>query len=264
MRHGWMSRVLFPAVVATSMLATVIPACRGGGTASNRHGDGVSAPGPLSAQSRETAVADARRGQMVDQQIRARGIGNARVLAALRKVPRERFVPDALRERAYDDTPLPIGYDQTISQPYIVAYMTEALGLEPDDTVLEIGTGSGYQAAVLGELARRVYTIEIVPELASRAAGTLKDLGYTNIQVRAGDGYAGWPEQAPFDRILVTAAPEQIPTPLLDQLAPGGRLVIPVGEQGQTQWMTIVDKTEQGVVSRRTIPVQFVPFTRSR
>jgi protein-L-isoaspartate(D-aspartate) O-methyltransferase len=204
----------------------------------------------------------ARRQEMVDEQIRARDVRDARVLGALGKVPRERFVPADVRPRAYDDTPLPIGYGQTISQPYIVAYMTEALGVEADDTVLEIGTGSGYQAAILGELARTVYTIEIVPELAQRAATTLKDLGYANVHVRAGDGYAGWPEHAPFDRILVTAAPEQIPEPLLQQLGPGGRLVIPLGAQGQTQWMTIVDKTAQGVASRRTIPVQFVPFTR--
>ncbi len=203
-----------------------------------------------------------RRQEMVDEQIRTRDVSDARVLGALGKVPRERFVPADVRPRAYDDTPLPIGYGQTISQPYIVAYMTEALGVEADDTVLEIGTGSGYQAAILGELARTVYTIEIVPELAQRAAATLKDLGYANVHVRAGDGYAGWPEHAPFDRVLVTAAPEQIPEPLLQQLGAGGRLVIPVGAQGQTQWMTIVDKTAQGVASRRTIPVQFVPFIR--
>ena len=210
----------------------------------------------------QPADAAARRREMVERQIRARGVGDARVLAAVGKVPRERFVPADILPRAYDDTPLPIGYGQTISQPYIVAYMTEALGVEADDIVLEIGTGSGYQAAVLGELARTVYTIEIVPQLAQRAASTLKDLGYANVHVRAGDGFAGWPEHAPFDRILVTAAPDEIPEPLLQQLGVGGRLVIPVGEQGQTQWMTTVDKTAQGVVSRRTIPVQFVPFTR--
>jgi protein-L-isoaspartate(D-aspartate) O-methyltransferase len=213
-------------------------------------------------QSTKEAGPAAQRREMVEQQIRARGVRDARVLTALGRVPRERFVPASLRGRAYDDSPLPIGFNQTISQPYIVAYMSEALGVEPDDTVLEIGTGSGYQAAVLGEIARRVYTIEIVPDLARRAAATLQELGYANIQVRAGDGYAGWPEHAPFDRIIVTAAPEEIPAPLLEQLAAGGRLVIPVGEQGQTQWMTIVDKTELGVVSRRTLPVQFVPFTR--
>jgi protein-L-isoaspartate(D-aspartate) O-methyltransferase len=199
---------------------------------------------------------------MVEQQIRQRGVSDGRVLDAMRTVPRERFVPAEQRDRAYDDGPLPIGFGQTISQPYIVAYMTEALAVAPDHKVLEVGTGSGYQAAVLGMLAGEVYTIEIVPELARRAATTLQELGYANVHVRDGDGYAGWPGQAPFDRIMVTAAPDEIPQPLLDQLAPGGRLVVPVGAQGATQWMTIVEKTERGLVERRTIPVQFVPFTR--
>jgi protein-L-isoaspartate(D-aspartate) O-methyltransferase len=205
-----------------------------------------------------------RRNEMVERQVRGRGVRDMRVLDAMRKVPRERFVPSNLLAHAYDDGPLPIGYNQTISQPYIVAYMTEALGVSRDHKVLEIGTGSGYQAAILGELAGTVYTIEIVPELARRATAALKALGYSNVHVRAGDGYAGWPEHAPFDRILVTAAPEEIPKPLLDQLSARGRLVIPVGQQGRAQWMTIVEKTPEGVVQRRTIPVQFVPFTRSR
>jgi protein-L-isoaspartate(D-aspartate) O-methyltransferase len=204
----------------------------------------------------------ARREAMVEQQIEQRGVKDPRVLDAMRTVPRERFVPPELAARAYEDNPLPIGQGQTISQPYIVAYMTEALGVTGAHTVLEIGTGSGYQAAILGELARHVYTIEIVPELAARAAATLTSLGYANVDVRAGDGYAGWPEHAPFDRILVTAAPEQIPQPLIDQLAVGGRLVAPVGSQGDAQWITIVDRTPQGIVQKRTIPVQFVPFTR--
>jgi protein-L-isoaspartate(D-aspartate) O-methyltransferase len=169
-----------------------------------------------------------------------------------------------MASRAYEDRPLPIGQGQTISQPYIVAYMTDALGVRESHRVLEIGTGSGYQAAILGELAREVYTIEIVPELAQRAAATLRGLGYSNVRVRAGDGYAGWPEESPFDRIIVTAAPEQIPQPLIDQLAVGGRLVVPVGAQGGAQWITIVEKTERGIVQRRTIPVAFVPFTRER
>jgi protein-L-isoaspartate(D-aspartate) O-methyltransferase len=189
-------------------------------------------------------------------------------------VPRERFVPPELRGQAHEDGPLSIGSGQTISQPYIVAYMTEVLDVAPSHKVLEVGTGSGYQAAVLSELAREVYTIEIVPELARRAEGALRDLkktnvhvrsgdGYKNVHVRHGDGYAGWPEQAPFDRIMVTAAPEEIPRPLVDQLAAGGRLVAPVGSQGGPQWMTIVEKTSAGVTERRTIPVQFVPFTRA-
>ena len=207
------------------------------------------------------APAEARRA-MIDEQLRPRGISDARVLAAMGAVPRERFVPEHLVSRAYDDGPLPIGAGQTISQPYIVAYMAEALAIAPHHKVLEIGTGSGYHAAVLGQLAREVYTIEIVPVLASSAKALLKELGYTNIHVREGDGYAGLPEQAPFDRILVTAAPDQIPQPLIDQLAVGGRLVIPVGQQGVTQWMTILEKTTKGVTQRQTIPVQFVPFTR--
>jgi protein-L-isoaspartate(D-aspartate) O-methyltransferase len=199
---------------------------------------------------------------MVERQIRERGVTAPRVLEAMRTVPRERFVPADVASRAYEDGPLPIGEGQTISQPYIVAHMTEALDVSPQHRVLEIGTGSGYQAAVLGELARDVYTIEIVEPLARRAAAALKELGYANVHVRVGDGYAGWAEQAPFDRIIVTAAPAEIPQPLLDQLMPGGRLVIPVGEQGQPQWMTVVEKTERGILERRTIPVQFVPFTR--
>jgi protein-L-isoaspartate(D-aspartate) O-methyltransferase len=205
----------------------------------------------------------ARRYEMVEQQIRQRGVTDARVLDAMRTVPRERFVPPELLHQAYEDGPLPIGSGQTISQPYIVAYMTEALKVEPSHKVLEVGTGSGYQAAVLSELVRDVYTIEIVPDLARRAEAVLRALNRTNVQVRAGDGYAGWPDQAPFDRVIVTAAPEQIPQALIDQLAPGGLLVAPVGAQGGPQWMTIVEKTSSGVVERRTIPVQFVPFTRS-
>jgi protein-L-isoaspartate(D-aspartate) O-methyltransferase len=203
-----------------------------------------------------------RRLAMVEEQIRGRDVKDPRVLDAMRSVPRHRFVPDHLDALAYDDRPLPIGHDQTISQPYIVAYMTELLKVSPGDRVLEIGTGSGYQAAVLAKLAKEVYTIEIVPELARAAADTLKALGYTNVHVREGDGYVGWPEEAPFARIMVTAAPERIPQPLIDQLAPGGVLVIPVGERNDTQWMTIVEKTATGVVQRKTIPVAFVPFTR--
>jgi protein-L-isoaspartate(D-aspartate) O-methyltransferase len=204
----------------------------------------------------------AERLKMVEDQIEARGVEDPRVLDAMREVPRHRFVPDRYAAYAYQDRPLPIGHDQTISQPYIVAYMTEALKVAPQHRVLEIGTGSGYQAAVLGKLAKEVYTIEIVPELAGRARAAIEALGFENVHVREGDGYAGWPERAPFDRIMVTAAPEEIPQPLVDQLAPGGLMVIPVGGQRETQWMTIVEKTPDGVVERRTIPVAFVPFTR--
>ncbi len=218
---------------------------------------------PLAQNGRDDDARE-RRLEMVERQIRQRGVVDQRVLDVMRTVPRERFVPPDGARLAYEDTPLAIGFGQTISQPYIVAYMTEALNVQPAHRVLEIGTGSGYQAAVLGRLAREVYTIEIVSGLARSASTVLRELGYSNVHVREGDGYAGWPEQSPFDRIIVTAAPDEIPQPLIDQLAPGGRLVIPIGAQGQTQWMTIVERTAAGVVERRTIPVQFVPFTRGK
>lgn len=207
-------------------------------------------------------AARAQRLRMVEDQIEARGVKNARVLEAMRRVPRERFVPTDVARLAYQDSALPIGHAQTISQPYIVAYMTEALDPQPHHRVLEIGTGSGYQAAVLSGLVKDVYTIEIVPPLATRARDTLAALGYANVRVREGDGYEGWPEHAPFDRIIVTAAPSQIPQPLIDQLATGGIMVIPVGERDAMQWMTIIEKKTTGLVERRTIPVAFVPFTR--
>lgn len=202
---------------------------------------------------------EADRTSMVVQQLRSRDIRDEKVLAAMARVPRHRFVPSALRALAYSDGPLPIGYKQTISQPYIVAYMTEALDLKPGEKVLEIGTGSGYQAAVLAEITGQVFSIEIVPELAKSAEETLIELGYRNVQVRAGDGYQGWPDKAPFDAIIVTAAPDHIPQPLIDQLAPGGRLVIPVGTGNQE--MMILTRTAGGVLSRRTIAVRFVPMT---
>jgi protein-L-isoaspartate(D-aspartate) O-methyltransferase len=195
---------------------------------------------------------------MVETQLRARNISNPDVLAAMARVPRHRFVPPDLQSSAYDDRPLPIGDGQTISQPYVVAYMTEALHLAPDQAVLEIGTGSGFQAAVLAELARQVYSIEIVPALADRARQTLSGLGYDNVEVRTGNGYEGWPEHAPFARIIVTAAPPEIPGALVDQLAVGGRMVVPVGRGVQA--MTIVTKTPDGVVTEETIPVRFVPM----
>jgi protein-L-isoaspartate(D-aspartate) O-methyltransferase len=196
---------------------------------------------------------------MVERHIEARGVKSPAVLAAMRKVPRHCFVPAAAVNAAYEDHPLPIGLEQTISQPYIVAYMTEAAEISPNDKVLEIGTGSGYQAAILGEVAREVYTIEIIPELAERARGVLAELGYANVHVRAGNGYLGWPEQAPFDAIVVTAAPDEVPQALVDQLAVGGRMVIPVGSANQD--MMILERTKSGVVERRTIPVRFVPMT---
>ena len=200
-----------------------------------------------------------RRQKMVDNQIIARGIADKNVIEALRKIPRHLFVPKEERERAYSDGPLPIGHSQTISQPYIVAIMTELLGIDSTSTVLEIGTGSGYQAAVLGEIADSVYTIEIVAPLAEKAAEILDSLGYKNIFVRAGDGYQGWPEAAPFDAIIVTAAAPKIPQPLIDQLKIGGRLVIPVGDLSQELYL--VTKNEEGIVKQSIIPVRFVPMT---
>jgi protein-L-isoaspartate(D-aspartate) O-methyltransferase len=201
-----------------------------------------------------------QRRQMVEKQICDRGIQNPAVLAAMSKIPRHRFVDPSLIDLAYKDYPLPIGHRQTISQPYIVAYMTEAAEISPDKTVLEIGTGCGYQAAVLGELAKEVYTVEIIPKLAEQARQILRELGYQNVHVKAGDGYQGWEEHAPYDAILVTAAPATIPKPLLNQLALNGRMVIPVGTWKQD--MTIVQKTPDGAILEKTIPVMFVPMTR--
>ena len=201
---------------------------------------------------------------MVERQIRQRGVTDTRVLSAMETIRRERFVPTDARSQAYDDVPLAIGFNQTISQPYIVAYMTDVLDVRESHRVLEIGTGSAYQAAVLATLAREVWTIEIVPALAAAATDLLPSLGLSNVHVRLGDGYSGWPEQAPFDRIMVTAAPDNIPEPLIEQLAVGGRLVIPVGSQGGPQWMMVVEKSANGVERNRTIPVQFVPLTRDR
>jgi protein-L-isoaspartate(D-aspartate) O-methyltransferase len=198
------------------------------------------------------------RERMVETQIRARGVQNPAVLKAMARVPRHLFVPSDLQPFAYDDRPLPIGLAQTISQPYIVAYMTEALQLVPTHKVLEIGTGSGYQAAVLAEIVKQVHTIEIIPDLTARARAALAAAGYRNVEVRGGNGYRGWPEQAPFDRIIVTAAPPEIPQPLIDQLAAGGIMVVPVGTEHQE--MVIITKTAAGVTQKRTIPVRFVPM----
>lgn len=194
------------------------------------------------------------------------GISRAdeRVMDAMGEVPRHEFVPPELRgAAAYRDRPLPIGNGQTISQPYIVALMSDLADVGPESIVLEIGTGSGYQAAILAEIVNHVYTIEIVEPLGRRAAETLERLGYDNVSVRIGDGYAGWPEQAPFDAIVVTAAPEQVPEPLVQQLRIGGRLVIPVGGRGQTQSLQVLEKTGAGeILTTDVLPVRFVPFTR--
>jgi protein-L-isoaspartate(D-aspartate) O-methyltransferase len=205
----------------------------------------------------------AARETMVREQLErpGRDISDQRVLEAMRTVPRHELVPMRVRHLAYADHPLPIGHNQTISQPYIVAFMTEQLQPEPTDRVLEIGTGSGYQAAVLAHLVDKVYTIEIVEPLAHRATADLKRLGYDNIEVRAGDGYLGWPEAAPFDAIIVTCAPENVPSPLVEQLAEGGRMIIPVGPDGGVQELVLLEKRDGELRQREVMAVRFVPMT---
>ena len=217
---------------------------------------------PACAQSSAPAEAarfEAAREAMVREQLAGRDIHDQRVLAAMRRVPRHLFVPEALRAGAYADHPLPIGEDQTISQPYVVAFMTQALRLGGGERVLEIGTGSGYQAAVLAELAREVWSIEIVEPLARRARRALEQAGYGDVRLRVGDGYRGWPEAAPFDAIVVTAAPDHVPPALVEQLAVGGRLVIPVG--GFDQELLLIERTSTGTTQRSILPVRFVPMT---
>lgn len=199
---------------------------------------------------------------MVAAQIQAREVKDPNVLKAMRTVPRHAFIPANVQSQAYYDHPLPIGEGQTISQPYIVAFMTEALKLDPNSVVLEIGTGSGYQAAVCAEIAREVYTIEIVPELAKSAAAQLKKLGYGNVFVRAGDGYFGWPEKGPFDAIIGTAAAGRIPPALLEQLKPGGRLILPLRGSLGYEYLELVSKDKKGKIQRKKVmPVRFVPMT---
>lgn len=204
-----------------------------------------------------------QREKMVDFQLRRRGIQDEKVLEAMQSVKRHLFVPGSLRRYAYADRPLPIGRDQTISQPYIVAYMTEALDLSPEDRVLEIGTGSGYQAAVLAEIVSQVYTIEIIPELADMARQKLDALGYDNVKVKTGDGYQGWPEHAPFDAIIVTAAPPFIPDALIEQLSEeNGNMIVPVGTASQE--LILITKTKQGVQKKKLLPVRFVPMVEGK
>ena len=212
-----------------------------------------------------TPVSDfaAQRQLMVHQQLMPRGIKDERVLTAMAKVSREEFVPPDSRAASYEDGPLPIGYGQTISQPYIVAFMTEQLRSKPSDRVLEIGTGSGYQAAILAELAAEVYTIEIVEPLAKNAEVTLQRLGYKNVHVKVGDGYSGWLEHAPFDAIIVTCAPDHVPQQLTDQLKDGGRMVIPVGERFAQQ-LYLLEKQNGRLRESAVLPVRFVPMTRER
>lgn len=203
---------------------------------------------------------EAQRKRMVEKQLKARDIDSPEVLDAMQKVRRHLFVPERVRHLSYRDRPLPIGHGQTISQPYIVALMTQLANIKKGDRILEIGTGSGYQAAILARLGEEVYSVEIIPELARKSGDLLQELGYTNVDVRSGDGFKGWPEHAPFDCIIVTCAPSEIPEPLLQQLAAGGRLVIPVGEHRQK--LKLVQKGKDGEVEEKNIiPVRFVPMT---
>ncbi len=197
----------------------------------------------------------------MEKHIKARGISDQRVIEAMLKVERHLFVPDALRDRAYEDRPLPIGEGQTISQPYVVALMTEAVALRGGEVVLEVGTGSGYQAAILGEIVKEVYTIEINERLCTSARQRLEKLGYKNIFVRCGDGYKGWPEAAPFDAIVVTAAADHVPRPLLEQLKEGGRLIMPLGDPHLGQVLTLIRKDKGKFVSKEITGVRFVPMT---
>jgi len=248
-------------------LALVVTACGSAPSGSSSTSQAGTSPVSTTQATSTTTFAEPpihaeSRNYMVDTQIEARGISDPLVLEAMRAVPRQRFVPTDLAGEAYADHPLPIGFGQTISQPYMVALMTEALEVGPGDRVLEIGTGSGYQAAVLAAMGVEVYTIEIIPELSEQATERLTDLGYAVHTLRA-DGYFGWEEHAPYDAIIVTAAPDHIPQPLVGQLAPGGRLVIPVGPMGavQTLWRFTVDPVE-GLVGVNLGAVSFVPFTR--
>ncbi len=241
------------AVVAVVLLAA---ACGGEATTTSAFGTTSTA----------TTVLDPgaeRRQAMVAGQIEARGIADPLVLQAMRAVPRDRFVPSEYRDLAYDDHPLPIGFGQTISQPFMVALMTEQLGVGPGDSVLEVGTGSGYQAAILAEMGVTVFTIEIIEELAARAETVLESLGY-EVEVRHADGYWGWEEEAPFDAVIVTAAPDHVPQPLLNQLAPGAVMVIPVGPPGavQTLWKFTIDPDTGERLAEGLGAVRFVPFTR--
>jgi protein-L-isoaspartate(D-aspartate) O-methyltransferase len=206
----------------------------------------------------------AARQRMVERQLAARGIKDGRVLAAMGKVPRHEFVPEARRAEAYDDRPLPIGQGQTISQPYVVAFMTEAICPRPGQRVLEVGTGSGYQAAVLAELVGEVYTVELLPELAAAAGKRLARLGYRNMHVKTGDGYLGWPDKGPFDAVVVTCGAKEMPRPLFEQLKPGGKMIIPLGEEGEEQTLRLVTKGPGGQREvKDLLPVRFVPLRRA-
>jgi len=225
----------------------------------------LSSPGQAESEQDRAAMLEAIQATARDAAVPGQDQISEPVMAAMAEVPRHRFVPPEERDRAYLNRPLPIGYGQTISQPYIVALMTDLLDPQPDDRVFELGTGSGYQAAVLAELVDEVYTMEIIEPLGEGAAATLAELGYEDVHVEVGDGYHGWPQAAPFDGIVVTAAGDHIPPPLVEQLAPGGRMVIPVGSRFMTQQLMLVEKAEDGSVSTRSLlPVRFVPLTGER
>lgn len=235
----------------TAALVLALPACA---PSPEREGTGAS---------RQVADDGQARAGMVREQIEARGVTDPAVLQAMRAVPRHEFVPAEYWDLAYADRPLPIGLGQTISQPYIVALMTELMGPESGDRILEVGTGSGYQAAVAARVAEQVYSIELLPELAASAAERLARLGVTNVEVRAGDGYLGWPEQAPFDGILVTAGAEHVPPPLVEQLAPGARMIIPVDAGPEGQVLQVIEKRADGSIDVQEVaPVRFVPLLR--
>jgi protein-L-isoaspartate(D-aspartate) O-methyltransferase len=240
----------------------LLMACSHNPSGESKGSGGQEAPDGKPAESRESSVRDAfarQREDMVRHQIEKRGVKDKKVLEAMRKVPRHEFISGKSWSEAYADHPVPIGRGQTISQPYIVAYMTEALALKGTEKVLEIGTGSGYQAAVLAEIVPEVYSIEIICELEANARKTLERLGYENVKTKCADGYKGWPEHAPFDAIIITAAPDQIPPPLLEQLKVGGRLIAPVGTYFQE--LVICTRTEKGIKREQLLPVRFVPMT---
>ncbi len=253
---AFLLRCALPATL-TLAASLLLPACPQPPSAGNPS-DPAQLPPPEETWN-EARAATARRA-LVEQQLRPRNITDANVLEVMGRVPRHRFLP-RYSPWAYDDTPLPIGCGQTISQPYMVALMTQSLGLSPDDRVLEIGTGSGYQAAVLAGLVSSVHTVEIVPDLARRARATFVALGLDNVHARCGDGYRGWPEAAPFDAVMVTARAGRIPPPLLEQLRIGGRLIMPLGDTGLVQELTLVTKTPSGLTSRNICAVRFVPMT---
>jgi protein-L-isoaspartate(D-aspartate) O-methyltransferase len=246
----------FARLLAVLLIHPCLLICNGG---CSTDGQQASQKEQAQASSPEAAEFARLRERMVRDQLRARDIADPKVLAAMLKVPRHEFVPADLVRSAYNDSALPLDAGQTISQPYIVAYMTQALELSGTERVLEIGTGSGYQAAVLAEIVPEVYTIEILPKLQENASATLGRLGYRNIHFRVGDGYLGWPEHAPFDRIIVTAAPEEVPQPLLDQLKDGGLLIAPIGRLSQE--LVVFEKDKSKIKRRSTIPVRFVPMT---